>query len=171
MLLILLLSLFSSILATSDTNNSIQKNDDKQGIYSKIKSYTEKVSSKLIASKPVEYIKKMTEYNNRTEILNKGIKITFINGNPIHAVLHGVVIVSDYIEGLGNRVIIEHENNVQTVYKSSGSNIVKVGDEIDEGQIIGFLESNNESDEAFLYLEYLIDFEPVEPDHLLMETE
>jgi LysM repeat protein len=61
-------------------------------------------------------------------------------GTPIYAAADGVVIVSrtgGYNGGYGTYVVVSHPNDTQTVYAHMSKNLVKVGQHVEQGQIIG----------------------------------
>lgn len=61
-------------------------------------------------------------------------------GSPIYASAAGTVIVSKmsgYNGGYANYIVISHNNGTQTLYAHNSDNVVKVGDTVTQGQLIG----------------------------------
>jgi len=71
-----------------------------------------------------------------------GIDIAGSAGTPIMASAAGtVIIVRDfgYNGGYGNYIVINHDNGTQTLYAHNASNIVSVGQNVVQGQVIGYM--------------------------------
>ncbi|SET16065.1 peptidoglycan DD-metalloendopeptidase family protein [Anaerobranca gottschalkii] len=66
-----------------------------------------------------------------------GVDIAHSAGTPIYAAAGGRVVTSEYRGGYGNLVIIDHGNGYTTYYAHLQSMSVKVGDRVNQGQIIG----------------------------------
>ncbi len=67
-----------------------------------------------------------------------GIDIKASEGTPVKAAASGSVIYSnDTIRGYGNMVIIKHRDGFVTVYAHNSINLVKKGQDIRQGQVIG----------------------------------
>ncbi|MBM7652631.1 M23 family metallopeptidase [Neobacillus cucumis] len=76
-------------------------------------------------------------YNN-TYVPNTGIDITVKNGDSfdVTASLSGTVTRVDEDATLGNVIEIEHDKGIVTQYQSVKDIKVKVGDQVDQGQVI-----------------------------------
>ena len=80
-------------------------------------------------------------------------------GTPILASASGEVILSKYAEGnpwfggYGNYIVVEHNNDTQTVYAHLSSNLVKRGWNIVQGQVIGYMGSTGRSTGPHLHFE------------------
>lgn len=83
-----------------------------------------------------------SNYGNRVHPILKtnhfhgGIDIAVANGTPILAAAGGKVIRAGWISGFGKAVILDHGNNITTLYAHNSSLLVKVGDMIHIGQVI-----------------------------------
>lgn len=64
-------------------------------------------------------------------------------GNMIVAAGNGVVMSVETDSEYGNRVVIDHGNGYQSIYKNKGDAIVKNGDEIDRGATLFLIDENN----------------------------
>ena len=69
---------------------------------------------------------------------HKGIDIASSVGDPIRAVHDGIVVFSGVkYSGYGNMVLIEHNDDLMTVYAHMDKLHVKKGETIEQGQVIG----------------------------------
>ncbi len=67
-----------------------------------------------------------------------GIDISAPEGTPIRAAADGRVVYSgDELKGYGNLIVIKHTGNFFTVYAHNQVNLVKEGDFVKQGDIIG----------------------------------
>ncbi len=77
-------------------------------------------------------------------------------GSNIMAAADGQVIVSregGWNGGYGNYVVIRHANGTQTLYAHMSKTNVSVGDNVSQGQIIGFMGSTGDSTGTHLHFE------------------
>lgn len=77
-------------------------------------------------------------------------------GTPIHAAASGTVIASmtgGWNGGYGNHVIIVHSNGTQTLYAHTQKNFVKVGDYVEQGQLIAKLGNTGKSTGPHVHFE------------------
>lgn len=88
---------------------------------------------------------------------HKGLDIAGDTGTPVVAADGGEVLVSGWVDnsGYGNRVLIRHDNGYVTLYAhlQSGSNRVKTGDKVSQGQVIGLRGSTGRSTGPHLHFE------------------
>jgi len=78
-------------------------------------------------------------------------------GTPLSAAAGGTVIISKnsgWNGGYGNYVIIQHPNNTQTVYGHMSSIVVRVGQTVSQGQLIGYSGNTGNSTGPHLHLEF-----------------
>ena len=69
---------------------------------------------------------------------HKGIDLTALTGSPIYSTAKGkVIIAANYHDGYGNKVVIDHGYGYKTVYAHLHKIEVKVGQEMDLGDLIG----------------------------------
>lgn len=66
-----------------------------------------------------------------------GVDIAAPEGTPIRAVEHGEVIYSDQLRGYGNMVIIRHSDGIVSVYAHNQVNLVRDGQQVVRGEVIG----------------------------------
>lgn len=70
---------------------------------------------------------------------HNGIDFLAPQGSDIYASSSGIIIYASFMQdGFGNTIIIEHSNNIKTLYCHVDENfIVKIGDFVNQGEIIG----------------------------------
>lgn len=73
----------------------------------------------------------------RHGVMHEGIDIDAPVGTPVHAADDGVVIYSGWLHGYGNVVIIRHSGGYATVYGHDKINLVRKGQHVARGQVIG----------------------------------
>lgn len=105
--------------------------------------------------------------------VHKGIDIKPKDSLLIESALKGKVEAVNNSEITATEIIIDHGNNVKTLYSNLVSANVKVGDVVEKGQVIGnigktvSIESING---AHLHFELLVDGKPVNPlDYITIE--
>lgn len=82
-----------------------------------------------------------------------GIELTSKLGDPIVAIDHGEVIYSgNAINSYGNLILIQHDNNIISVYGNNYSNYVFEGDQVKKGQLIAAV-GEGDGKQARLYFE------------------
>ncbi len=86
---------------------------------------------------------------------NNAVDLAIAKGTPIHAAASGRVIFAryGYNGGFGNVVIIDHANGTQTLYAHQSKLATKAGDEVYQGQVIGYVGSTGHSTGPHLHFE------------------
>ena len=87
---------------------------------------------------------------------HNGIDLAGAYGSNVMAAADGQVIVSregGWNGGYGSYVVIRHDNGTQTLYGHLSKTNVQVGDEVSQGQIIGFMGSSGDSTGTHLHFE------------------
>jgi len=77
-------------------------------------------------------------------------------GTPVYAAGDGTVIASAYNNVNGNYVFIRHRNEVVTKYLHFSKRLVKRGDRVRQGQVIGHVGSTGLASGAHLHYEFLV---------------
>lgn len=87
-------------------------------------------------------------------IVNKGIDIKAAEGTSVRASRSGRVVYSDpYLKGFGKTLIIDHGDNYQTVYSYNSDIIAKVGDRVEQDQVIAKVGRTGRTREPALHFE------------------
>ncbi|MCX8065724.1 MAG: M23 family metallopeptidase [Candidatus Hydrogenedentes bacterium] len=74
----------------------------------------------------------------KNERQHKGIDIIVPSGSPIIATAEGIVRCAKRMSGYGNIVVIEHSDNLYSAYAHLSRILVKEGDSVKQGDIIGY---------------------------------
>ncbi len=85
-----------------------------------------------------------------------GVDLAAPTGTPLLASASGTVVVSKqgaWNGGYGNFVVIKHGNGTQTLYGHNSSNLVKVGQKVVQGQVIGYVGSTGKSTGPHVHFE------------------
>ena len=78
-----------------------------------------------------------SRFGPRKGSFHDGIDIAAPVGTPVRAAAAGRVIFSDALRGYGNVVIVKHANGFTTVYAHHHRNLVKDGQAVQRGDIVG----------------------------------
>ncbi len=98
-------------------------------------------------------------YSWRHHAIDVGGKL----GSPIYASLGGKIERSGWTTGYGNNIIINHGGGKKTLYAHMTQLLVKKGDEVFAGQVIGLLGSTGWSTGPHLHFEIIINGSKVNP--------
>lgn len=98
---------------------------------------------------------------------HKGIDIAGKYGSNILASGVGTVIFTGTYKELGKTIMIDHGNDLITIYGHTSSILVENGDQVGKGDIIGKVGSTGRSTGAHLHFEVRINDTPVDPDGFL----
>lgn len=110
-----------------------------------------------------------SKFGNRTDPVNKkkgfheGVDIRSNHGKKIRATAAGVVVKAFINAGYGNYVEIDHGNGYRTVFAHMQKYLVKKGDSIKRGQIIGLVGSSGRSTGPHLHYEIRLNKKPINP--------
>ncbi len=105
-----------------------------------------------------------SRFGLREQVHHDGIDITAPRGTPIKAAEAGRVIHSDDgLAGYGNLIIVKHAGNLSTVYAHNDRNLVKVGDFVKKGQVIGEVGRSGRATTNHLHFEVRRDGRPRDP--------
>lgn len=92
---------------------------------------------------------------------HKGVDLAADFGTPIYAAKDGTVVLSEYYDGYGKCVIVEHDNGLSTVYGHCSELFAEPGDEVSAGDRIASVGSTGYVAQAALHFEIRQDNEPV----------
>lgn len=95
--------------------------------------------------------------------LHTGIDMPAPKGTPIYACDSGEVILARWYGSYGYCVIINHGNNMSTLYAHQSKLGCKVGDSVETGQVIGYVGSTGNSTGNHLHLEVRVKGEHTSP--------
>jgi murein DD-endopeptidase MepM/ murein hydrolase activator NlpD len=95
--------------------------------------------------------------------MHQGIDIGVPYGTPIHAAAAGTVIYCGWEEGYGNFVVIDHGGNLATAYAHQSQIAVACGQQVQQGQVIGYVGCTGHCFGPHLHFEVRVDGNPVDP--------
>jgi murein DD-endopeptidase MepM/ murein hydrolase activator NlpD len=104
------------------------------------------------------------------EKFHTGIDIAAPYGSPVYATASGKVIrARKTYSGKGNYVMIKHINNLITVYLHLSRIIVKEGEFVKKGEIIGYIGTSGLATGPHLHYEVLFNGKPIDPLIFILE--
>ena len=98
-----------------------------------------------------------------TYIFHKGIEIETKEGAEVKAVFDGKVVYTDWFQGYGKMVILEHRDHVYTIYAHNSKIMVRPGDIVHSGQAIALAGSTGSLEGDTLYFEIRQNIDPIDP--------
>lgn len=101
----------------------------------------------------------------KTIRMHTGIDITAPKGTPVYATADGVVSSDQGGSGYGVTVVINHGYSYQSLYAHLSKKVVKTGQRIKRGQLIGYVGNTGLSMGSHLHYEVLKGGTPVNPVH------
>ncbi len=103
---------------------------------------------------PVKEGKVSSFFGSRRRDYHEGIDIKANRGNPIFAAKGGEIIYSGRkIHGYGNMIVIKHADGLATVYAHNKKNLVKIGDLVTQGQMLGYVGATGKATGPHLHFE------------------
>ena len=95
--------------------------------------------------------------------MHQGIDIGVPMGTPIKAAAAGTIIYCGWESGYGNLTVIDHGGNLATAYGHQSSIAVTCGQQVAQGQVIGYVGCTGHCTGPHLHFEVRIDGNPVDP--------
>jgi murein DD-endopeptidase MepM/ murein hydrolase activator NlpD len=95
--------------------------------------------------------------------MHEGIDIGAGYGTPIHAAAAGRVIYCGWEEGYGNLTVIDHGGGIATAYGHQSSIAVSCGQDVSQGQTIGYVGCTGHCTGPHLHFEVRVNGTPVDP--------
>ncbi|MDF2601772.1 MAG: murein DD-endopeptidase MepM [Methylobacterium brachiatum] len=99
--------------------------------------------------------------------LHTGLDLRAESGEPARATAPGRVSAADYAGGYGNMVEVDHGHGVVTRFGHLARILVRPGQRVAAGDVVGLVGSTGRSTGAHLHYETRIDGEPVDPQRFL----
>ena len=90
-------------------------------------------------------------FGGRSYEMHEGIDFTGAYGAPVFATAEGVVKRAEYSGGYGYHIMIDHGYGYETLYAHLSDMEAEVGDQIKQGQLIGYLGSTGRSSGPHLH--------------------
>jgi murein DD-endopeptidase MepM/ murein hydrolase activator NlpD len=102
-------------------------------------------------------------FGARWGTVHKGLDIAAPTGTPIWAAKAGEVIYAGEMSGYGNVVIVDHGGGMSTLYGHQSRIASSVGQQVAQGQVIGYVGSTGNSTGPHLHFEVRIGDTPRDP--------
>jgi murein DD-endopeptidase MepM/ murein hydrolase activator NlpD len=99
-----------------------------------------------------------------------GVDISATFGTPVHASADGTVQSAGMENGYGREIQIDHGNGIETLYGHLSGFAVTAGQQVRQGQIIGYVGMSGRATAPHLHYEVRIHNTPVNPHRYLRET-
>jgi murein DD-endopeptidase MepM/ murein hydrolase activator NlpD len=119
------------------------------------------VRSNSLLSQPLNRMKVTSGYGYRIHPIrgfsrrHTGIDLKAPHGTPIFAAASGVVVKAGYYSGYGKYVKIRHNKSIETAYGHMSQIIVRSGQSVRQGQIIGYVGCSGSSTGSHLHYEVI----------------
>ena len=107
--------------------------------------------------------KVISPFGSRGGRRHTGVDLKTVNKDNILAAFAGEVVFSGPFAGYGNLIRIRHDNGLETYYSHNSKNLVKVGDQVKAGQIIGLTGQTGRASTPHLHFETRIGGQAVNP--------
>ena len=95
--------------------------------------------------------------------MHEGIDIGVGYGTAIHAAASGTVIAAGWEGGYGNLTVIDHGGGLATAYGHQSSFAVSTGEQVSQGQVIGYVGCTGRCFGPHLHFEVRVNGEAVDP--------
>lgn len=118
---------------------------------------------------PLDEYQFTSPYGVRFGKLHAGIDLAAPEGTPYKAVHAGVVTAAGYNGGYGYAITIKHSDGTEMIYAHSRRLLVKAGDTVKAGQVIGEVGNTGYSYGTHLHLEVHVNGAPTDPIVFLRE--
>lgn len=87
------------------------------------------------------------------EKFHQGLDLAAAEGTPVRSCMPGRVVLSDYRDGYGNVVVVDHGNGFTTLYAHNRENLASEGDRVSAGDPLARLGSTGRSTGPHLHFE------------------
>jgi murein DD-endopeptidase MepM/ murein hydrolase activator NlpD len=109
-----------------------------------------------------EYGKRLDPWTKATEF-HAGLDISAGIGTPVRAPANGTIVVAGRYAEYGNAVIIDHGQNLRTLYGHLSKLSVTPGQQVERGTLIAHTGNTGRSSGPHLHYEILVKGQPVNP--------
>ncbi|MBN2167232.1 MAG: peptidoglycan DD-metalloendopeptidase family protein [Marinilabiliaceae bacterium] len=108
----------------------------------------------------------ISKYGWRNGRQHTGTDIRLKKNDPVYAAFDGVVKKAGTSRGYGFLIILEHDNNIETYYAHLNKILVKPGQKIKSGQLIGKGGKTGRATTTHLHFEIRINQKPINPESI-----
>jgi murein DD-endopeptidase MepM/ murein hydrolase activator NlpD len=113
----------------------------------------------------------VSPFGPRRAVWHGGVDLRADRGDPIQAAAAGMVISSGWERAYGRVIKIWHQYDLMTVYAHNFENLAKVGDWVEQGQVIATVGSTGRATAPHLHFEIRLAGRKYNPIFWLPETE
>lgn len=99
--------------------------------------------------------------------MHNGIDIDLVRGDTVKNVFRGVVRLAKWTGGYGRTIVVRHHNGLETIYAHLYKIMVKPGDIVDPGQVIGRGGNSGASRGSHLHFETRFKGKAIDPEALI----
>lgn len=100
----------------------------------------------------------------KTEMMHFGVDLVAPLGTPVICTAEGVIDKAEFKEGYGNMVLARHGEEYATLYTQLQEFIVRPGQKVEKGQVIGYLGESGINTGPHLHYEVHRNGERVNPE-------
>lgn len=116
---------------------------------------------------PLDHTIVTSDFGLRRAVWHYGVDIRVKSGKPVYAAFDGVVRISGYDRrGFGRFILIRHKNGLETLYGHLSQNLVKLGQEVKAGEIIGKGGNSGRSTAPHLHFELRYSGNAIDPNEI-----
>jgi len=105
-------------------------------------------------------------YGPRKGRMHYGVDLKLQTGDPVMSAFSGMVRISRYNPSFGHVVVVRHYNGLETLYAHLSKRLVKPGDIIEAGDILGLGGNTGRSYGSHLHFEVRFMDQPIDPSEL-----
>lgn len=102
---------------------------------------------------PTDKIVVTSSYGHRWNRSHRGIDLDLQVWDPVHSAFKGKVRYAGFYGGYGRVVVVRHYNGLETLYAHLHRYKVKIGDEVEAGDVVGLGGSSGQSTGSHLHFE------------------
>ncbi|MEN7547960.1 peptidoglycan DD-metalloendopeptidase family protein [Rapidithrix thailandica] len=118
-------------------------------------------------SAPLKTTRVTSKFGRRWYRWHHGIDLDLEVGDSVFSAFDGVVRISKYnYRGYGHYVLIRHDNGLETLYGHLNKRLVKVGDQVKAGELIGWGGNTGRSTGSHLHFEVRYKGHAFNPKHM-----
>lgn len=100
---------------------------------------------------------------DRSDLKWNGVILSSDYGTPVHAINNGRVIFSDWLQGYGFIIILDHGNGYMTLYGYNQNLLKQTGDWVTKGDVIATVGDSGGQESSGLYFEIRQQGKPINP--------
>ena len=116
---------------------------------------------------PLRNYRVSSPFGRRWGRLHAGIDLRAPKGTPIRAAADGRVVFAGYRGDYGQKIILSHGEGIETVYAHNSRNLVRRGQRVRQGDVIGHVGRSGNATGYHVHFEFRRHGRPVDPTPLI----